>query len=77
LLYDALDMKFRELKLRKDPACPICGEHRTIDHLIDYEVFCGSTIQGVSETETSGAAIEEITVTELNKRLKAGLNGQH
>ena len=75
LLYDALDMKFRELKLRKDPACPICGEHRTIDHLIDYEAFCGSTIQGVSEAETPGVAIEEISVTELDKRLKAGLNG--
>ncbi len=75
LLYDALDMKFRELKLRKDPTCPICGEHRTIDHLIDYEAFCGSTIQGVSATGTPGVAIEEISVTELDKRLKAGLNG--
>jgi adenylyltransferase/sulfurtransferase len=43
LLFDALGMRFRELKLRKDPACPICGEHPTIDRLIDYEAFCGIT----------------------------------
>ncbi len=41
LLYDALGMKFRELKLRKNPDCPICGEHRTITQLIDYNEFCG------------------------------------
>ena len=41
LLFDALQMRFRELKLRKDPKCPICGEHPTITKLIDYEQFCG------------------------------------
>ena len=41
LLYDALAMRVRELKLRKDPNCPICGEHATITELIDYEQFCG------------------------------------
>ena len=41
LTFDALAMRFRELKLRKDPACPICGTHRTIHELIDYEQFCG------------------------------------
>jgi adenylyltransferase/sulfurtransferase len=41
LLYDALAMRFRELKLRKDPECPICGRHRTITKLIDYHQFCG------------------------------------
>src|ERR1043166_6750276 len=41
LLLDALEMKFRELKLRKNPECPICGPHRTIHELIDYEQFCG------------------------------------
>src|SRR2546422_1589047 len=41
LLFDALAMSFRELKLRKDPACPLCGEHRTVTALIDYEQFCG------------------------------------
>src|SRR5437763_96390 len=41
LLYDALGMRFRELKLRKNPDCPICGDHRTITQLIDYNQFCG------------------------------------
>ena len=43
LLFDALALRFRELKLRKDPACPLCGEHPTIHELIDYEQFCGLT----------------------------------
>src|SRR2546427_6964614 len=47
LLFDALAMRFRELKLRKNPACPVCGEHRTITQLIDYEEFCG--IRGEEE----------------------------
>src|ERR1700720_3413909 len=41
LLFDALAMRFRELKLRKNPECPVCGEHRTITKLIDYQQFCG------------------------------------
>src|SRR5688500_2664329 len=41
MLYDALGMRFRELKLRKNPECPICGDHRTITELIDYNQFCG------------------------------------
>ncbi len=64
LLYDALAMKFRELKLRKDPNCPICGEKPTIHALIDYEQFCGIG------TETDIIRLEpeyEITATELSK----------
>ena len=41
LVFDALRMKFRELKLRKDPDCPVCGTHPTVTALIDYEQFCG------------------------------------
>jgi adenylyltransferase/sulfurtransferase len=41
LLFNALDMKFRELKLRRDPKCPLCGENPTVTELIDYEQFCG------------------------------------
>ena len=41
LLFNALDMKFRERKLRRDPACPICGDNPTIKELIDYDPFCG------------------------------------
>src|ERR1700759_500201 len=43
LLFDALKMKFHELKLKRDPECPLCGEHPTIKELIDYEMFCGIT----------------------------------
>jgi adenylyltransferase/sulfurtransferase len=41
LIYDALKMRFRELKLRKDPECPVCGTNPTVTELIDYEQFCG------------------------------------
>ena len=41
LIYDALRMRFRELKLKKDPDCPVCGTHPTVTKLIDYEQFCG------------------------------------
>jgi len=45
LIYDALNMDFRTLKLRKDPACPLCGENPTIKELVDYEAFCGSELK--------------------------------
>ena len=67
LLFDAWHMRFRELKLRKDPDCPICGDHPTIQALIDYEQFCGITPQ--AETKTT---MEEITATELKQRLDQG-----
>jgi adenylyltransferase/sulfurtransferase len=41
LLYDALDMKFRELKLRRNAECPVCGDAPTVKELIDYDIFCG------------------------------------
>lgn len=66
LLFDALKMKFREMKLRKNPECPVCGSHRTITKLIDYEAFCG-----VQPGWDSYAREEqfEITVDQLKKRL--------
>jgi len=67
LLFDAWRMRFRELKLRKNPDCPVCGNHPTIKKLIDYEQFCGLAPQ--AETETT---MEEITVTELKQRLDQG-----
>jgi molybdopterin/thiamine biosynthesis adenylyltransferase/rhodanese-related sulfurtransferase len=67
LLVDALGMKFRELKLRKNPDCPICGTHRTIHELIDYDQFCG--IRG--QEEPSGNDIPSISVGELKKKLDA------
>ena len=41
LMFDAVEMDFRKVKLRKDPECPVCGDNPTIDELIDYEAFCG------------------------------------
>jgi adenylyltransferase/sulfurtransferase len=64
LLFNALDMKFRELKLRRDPQCPICGDHPTIKELIDYEQFCGI----VPEPEQTGNP-DEVTVQEMKKAL--------
>jgi len=61
LLYDALEMSFRELRLRKDPTCPICGEHPSIHELIDYEQFCGTAPAHVA----AGAEPLEISVKEL------------
>jgi len=64
LLFNALDMKFRELKLRRDPQCPVCGEHPTIKELIDYEMFCGI----VPESKPA-ANPDEVTVQEMKKAL--------
>ena len=69
LLVDALGMKFRELKLRKNPDCPVCGTHRTITKLIDYNEFCG--IRG-EEKLVADAGIPEMQVEELKRRLDAG-----
>ena len=69
LLFDALAMRFRELKLKKNPECSICGPHRTITKLIDYEEFCG--IRG-EETPAMTDGIQEITATELKARQDRG-----
>ena len=66
LLYDALAMSFEELKLRRDPKCPLCGENPTIKELQDYVAFCGT---GRGEGEE---AVEEITARELKRRRDAG-----
>jgi molybdopterin/thiamine biosynthesis adenylyltransferase/rhodanese-related sulfurtransferase len=72
LLFDALGMRFRELKLHKNPACPICGEHRTITKLIDYEEFCG--IRGEETPVAVTTGIPEVTPRELKARLDRGDN---
>ncbi len=69
LLFDALGMKFRELKLRKNPECPVCGEHPTVKKLIDYAEFCG--IRG-EEAPAAPATVPEITPRELKARLDRG-----
>jgi len=68
LLVDALGMKFRELKLRKNPDCPACGTHPTVTKLIDYNEFCG--IRGEEKPVETG--VPEVQVEELKRRLDAG-----
>ena len=65
LLFNALDMKFREVKLRRDPACPMCGEKPTIKELIDYNVFCGLTPEAAAPSANS----DELTVQEMKRAL--------
>src|SRR4030081_3071882 len=72
LLIDALGMKFRELKLRKNPDCPACGTHRTITKLIDYNEFCGIRGEEASQEKPVEAGVPEIQVEELKRRLDAG-----
>jgi sulfur-carrier protein adenylyltransferase/sulfurtransferase len=69
LIFDALRMKFRELKLRKDPDCPVCGTHPTVTKLIDYEQFCG--VSSATEEPVAGQTTE-ISAVELKKRLDRG-----
>ncbi len=72
MLYDALEMKFRELKLRKNPKCPLCGEHPTIKALIDYEQFCGITPPAAVAAVSSKEEAMEMTPEELKARMDSG-----
>ena len=65
LLYNALDMQFRELKLRRDPECPLCGQHPTITELIDYQTFCDTPPPSTTATMHP----DEVTVHELKRAL--------
>src|SRR5436309_2761046 len=64
LLYDALEMRFREMRLRKDPSCPICGENPSIRELVDYEELCG--------VKRPAADPNAVTARELAERLERG-----
>jgi sulfur-carrier protein adenylyltransferase/sulfurtransferase len=68
MIYDALEMKYRDVKVRKDPECPLCGKNPTITELIDYEAFCGS----VSEEAQNAAAGSTITAGELRTMQERG-----
>jgi sulfur-carrier protein adenylyltransferase/sulfurtransferase len=70
LLYDALDMGFREMKVRKNPDCPICGPEPTITELIDYEEFCG--VRGAESTDVAAHTGDSITPLELKAILERG-----
>jgi adenylyltransferase/sulfurtransferase len=65
LLFDALKMKFSELKLRRDPECPVCGENPTVTELIDYEMFCGIT----PEPAAAQGNPDEVTVQQMKQAL--------
>jgi adenylyltransferase/sulfurtransferase len=66
MIYDALEMEYRKLRVRKDPNCALCGEHPTVTGLIDYETFCGA----VSEEAADAAADATISVVQLEHMLK-------
>jgi len=66
IVYDALQMSFRELKLKKDPNCPVCGKNPTIKELIDYDQFCGI---GRGDTGSVDIGIEDISAKELKNKL--------
>ena len=67
LLFNALEMKFRELRLRPDPQCPLCGENPTITKLIDYQQFCGI----VPETAAAAGNPDEVSVQDMKRALEA------
>ncbi len=66
MVYDALQMTFRELKIRKDPNCPVCGKNPTVTKLIDYEVFCGLNKNAVTR---DNKGVDEISVEDLKKKI--------
>jgi adenylyltransferase/sulfurtransferase len=66
MIYDALEMEYRKLKVRKDPHCALCGENPTVTGLIDYDAFCGA----ISTEAADAAAGSTISVTELEHMLK-------
>ena len=66
MIYDALEMEYRKLKVRKDPSCALCGDNPTVTELIDYEAFCGA----ISEEAADAAAESTISVTQLEHMLK-------
>jgi sulfur-carrier protein adenylyltransferase/sulfurtransferase len=72
MIYDALEMEYRKLKVRKDPNCALCGEHPTVTGLIDYESFCGA----ISEEAADAAVGSTISVQQLEHMLKERDNGE-
>ena len=73
LLVDALSMRFRELKLRKNPECPVCGDNPTVTELIDYEHFCG-IVPETKEEKAVKNGIPQLSVKEYKQRIDAGEN---
>ena len=71
MVYDALDMTYRQVKIRKDPNCAVCGEHPTVTELIDYEAFCGT----ISDEAAEAARDSTISVVQLKEMLDARAAG--
>ena len=71
VIYDALEMTYRQVRIRKDPNCAVCGEHPTVTELIDYEAFCGT----ISEEAAEAAKDSTITVVDLKRMLDARAAG--
>jgi sulfur-carrier protein adenylyltransferase/sulfurtransferase len=71
LLVDAFNMRFRELKLRKNPDCPVCGAHPTVTKLIDYEQFCGLPSEQ-KHADAVMTGVPQLSVTELKRRMDRG-----
>jgi molybdopterin/thiamine biosynthesis adenylyltransferase/rhodanese-related sulfurtransferase len=72
MIYDALEMEYRKLRVRKDPSCALCGDNPTVTELIDYEAFCGA----LSDEAAEAAAGSTISVTTLEHWLKERDNGE-
>jgi adenylyltransferase/sulfurtransferase len=70
MLYDSLKMRFKEVTIRRDPKCELCGEHPSIDRLIDYEAFCNVQLPAPPAAADSGAV--EISAQELKRVLDTG-----
>jgi adenylyltransferase/sulfurtransferase len=68
LLFDALAMTFRELKLRRDPACPVCGSNPSVKELIDYQEFCGIR----PDVDLASSSMQSMSARELHERLERG-----
>jgi adenylyltransferase/sulfurtransferase len=69
VLYDALAMRFRELKLRRNPECPVCGDHPTVTKLIDYEQFCGlPQHEGPAPAQVSEGDVDPVEVKRMMDR---------
>ena len=72
LIYDALRMRFRELKLRKDADCPVCGTHPTVTKLIDYDQFCGVAPHQLAAAAAPATSTDALTSRELKAELDRG-----
>jgi adenylyltransferase/sulfurtransferase len=72
MVYDALRMSFDELKLRKDPDCPVCGSHPTVGALVDYDAFCGLAPPAQERSTVSAELDFNITVDDLKARMDRG-----